>query len=233
MFFISFQPSLHYIQAFFYMLTRYGLSYNSCNARESLATDAYTQSLPVIPSHGHIDFVGTVHERLDEDHGHFPYLVQIQSWAGRYIEGGIATGMVCCVVPPWKSQSIDSLRMKSKMQFVGMSLFAFVDAFHTIFSFLLCWLLYLWHCAGNLVGLYPDGQRKPQLCMLVTELGGLRCRTVHHSSSSTPFPSPRKRRLTTLTPAAGQKELTESQSPVKRWDDLCTIVILCTQLRSR
>jgi hypothetical protein len=35
------------------------------------------------PSHRHISFISTVQERLDEDHEHYPYLVQIQSWAGR------------------------------------------------------------------------------------------------------------------------------------------------------
>lgn len=81
-------------------------------------------------------------------------------------------------------------------------------------------------CAGNLVGLYPDGQRKPHLCMLVTEVAFVAPPSAGDSSSSTPFPSPRKRRSTTLTPAAGQKELAEGQSPVKKCDDLGTIVIL-------
>ena len=35
-----------------------------------------------------------------------PYLVRIQSWAGKSVSSGrVATALVCCAIPPWKAQT--------------------------------------------------------------------------------------------------------------------------------
>jgi hypothetical protein len=33
--------------------------------------------------------------------------------------GGIAVARICCAIPPWKAQSLDNLRLKATVQFVG------------------------------------------------------------------------------------------------------------------
>jgi hypothetical protein len=72
-----------------------------------------------IPTHGHVNFVGSVQDPLRDDNGHHVYLVRIQSWAGKSVPRGVTTALVCCVIPPWKAQSLERLRCKSTAQFVG------------------------------------------------------------------------------------------------------------------
>jgi hypothetical protein len=120
----------HKLRAHVELLIR-ASSMGICHGNPCSAT--YTDALPSITTHGHIDMVAVVEEQLLEDAGHQAYLVRINSWVGRFIDGDITTALVCCVIPPWKAQSIDRLYKKSTIQFVG-----------------------------NIVGLYPDATSTPQ-----------------------------------------------------------------------
>jgi hypothetical protein len=74
--------------------------------------------------HGHIGFIGAVRERLEDDADHQIYLIQQRSWLGNVagaenLVGGTVNCRICCAIPPWKAKSLEQLRLKATVQFVG------------------------------------------------------------------------------------------------------------------
>jgi len=140
-------------------------------------SDSYDDCLPQLTTLGHVNFVGTVQERLDDDNGHHVYLVHFRSWVGTFVAGGIATARICCAIPPWKAQTLDGIRLRATVQFIG-----------------------------NVVGHYPDTSGNIHLCILVTDVAFITPSIGQDSSTtstvmSTTVPaygSPRKRRLAQL-----------------------------------
>jgi len=138
----------------------------------------YSKALPPVATHGHVNFVGSIQEALDDENGHHVYLVHIQSWT-RSVAGGVATALICCVVPPWKAQSLGRLRLRSTAQFVG-----------------------------NILGLYPGNSGSDHLCVLAADVAFVSAAAAPSSTSteisSSSLSSPRKRRLAQLPGGAAQ-----------------------------
>jgi len=143
-----------------------------------------SKDLPALLHHGHIGFVGSVRERLQDNAEHHIYLVQQRSWLGNAVAGTgpLVNCQICCAIPPWKAKTLDQLRLKATLQFIG-----------------------------NIIGCYPDSAGKCHICMVVTDVSfitpsvGQDPQPVAANTTSpcdSVLESPRKRRLAQLSNAA-------------------------------